>query len=380
MEDKKIFFPDLDGWRFIAFLAVFYHHSFSTQFDYIKENSTYKFVKGTTVGGDLGVDFFFVLSGFLIIYLLIAEKETTNRINVKNFYIRRILRIFPLYYFCVFFGFIVFPFLKTLSGVTPDENAHPLFYWFFLGNIDIVNQGILPDSGTLGILWSVAIEEQFYLTIPFLLLIAPIRFYKWIFFGVIITSWMLRSQHLDDDIFLKYHTFASMGNLAIGGIIAYYSATNKRFLNYFENLNPYIIKGVYLSVILIFLFRWQIFAYPVSRIFDTSIIAGLFALIILEQNFSKQSFFKMKNNRLFSNLGKYTYGLYCLHLLAAVIILQITAKLRINTELWQVFFIETPLMLATSIILAYLSYQYYEKPFLKLKNKFSILQTTEKSD
>ena len=251
---EKIFFPNLDGWRFLAFLAVFYHHSFSTQFEYIKENPIYEFVKGTTTNGDLGVDFFFVLSGFLIIYLLISEKKLSGKINVKNFYVRRILRIFPLFFFCVFFGFVIFPIIKNLLGDSPNETANFVYYLFFLNNIDIVNNAALADSSVLSILWSVAIEEQFYLTIPFLLVVIPVRYYKWVFLGVIILSWFFRAQHLDDEFYMKYHTFPSMGNLAIGGLIAYYSATSRRFLDFFENLNPYIIKSFYVAMVLIFFF------------------------------------------------------------------------------------------------------------------------------
>ena len=370
---EKIFFPNLDGWRFLAFLAVFYHHCFSTQFEYIKENPIYEFVKGTTTNGDLGVDFFFVLSGFLIIYLLISEKKLSGKINVKNFYVRRILRIFPLFFFCVFFGFVIFPIIKNLLGDSPNETANFVYYLFFLNNIDIVNNAALADSSVLSILWSVAIEEQFYLTIPFLLVVIPVRYYKWVFLGVIILSWFFRAQHLDDEFYMKYHTFPSMGNLAIGGLIAYYSATSRRFLDFFENLNPYIIKSFYVAMVLIFFFRAQMFAHPVLKITGTSIIAALFALIILEQNFSKNSIFKMSNNRLFSTLGKYTYGLYCLHTIGGLMTLQITSKLHINTELWQVMITNTIIMFGLSIILAYLSSHYYEKPFLRLKNKFSII-------
>lgn len=371
--NKKIFFPNLDGWRFLAFLGVFYYHSFSTKFEYILNSQTYKLVKGTTKNGNLGVDFFFVLSGFLIIYLLVSEKELTGKIDVKNFYIRRILRIFPLYYFCVFFGFVIFPFLKNLLGVIPDENANPIYYLFFLSNINIINNAAIPDASMLGILWSVSVEEQFYLTIPFILLVTPIRFYKWIFASVILLSWAFRAYYVDDSYIMTFHTFAFVGNLAIGGLIAYYSATNEKFIKFFENLNPYFIKVIYLLIVLIYFFRYQIFYSTTLQIFDTSIIAALFALVILEQNFSKNSFFKMKNNRIFSQLGKYTYGLYCLHTIAALIVMQITSKLQINTQLWQVVLIETPLILILSILIAYLSYQFYEKPFLKLKNKFSII-------
>ena len=370
---EKIFFPNLDGWRFVAFLAVFYHHSFATQFEHIKESPIYKFFKKTTTNGELGVDFFFVLSGFLIIYLLISEKKLSGKINVKNFYVRRILRIFPLFFFCVFFGFVIFPIIKNFLGNSPNENAHFFYYLFFLNNIDIVNNSALPDSSVLAILWSVGIEEQFYLTIPFLLLIIPVRYYKWVFIGVIILSWFFRAQHLEDEIYLKYHTFPSMGNLAIGGLIAYYSATSQRFVDFFQNLHPYIVKSFYVAMVLIFFFRAHIFAHTTLKIFDTSIIAAIFALIILEQNYLKNSMFKMSNNRLFSTLGKYTYGLYCLHTIGGLVTLQITSKLHINTELWQVMVTNTIIMFSLSIFLAYLSYHYYEKPFLRLKSKFSII-------
>src|SRR6187399_318374 len=92
-QKRKIFFPDLDGWRFVAFLAVFFFHSFYTDVESVRSEAAYSFVKRITVNGTLGVEFFFVLSGFLIIYLLIAERRLTGHIDIKKFYVRRILRI-----------------------------------------------------------------------------------------------------------------------------------------------------------------------------------------------------------------------------------------------------------------------------------------------
>src|SRR5690349_4366985 len=119
---KKIYFENLDGLRFFCFLFVFFFHSFHTEFDYIKSTDFYQHIKKDIFGnGNLGVNFFFVLSGFLITYLLIEEKELNSQIDIKKFWIRRILRIWPLFYLCVIIGFFIFPILKSAFGLQPNE-------------------------------------------------------------------------------------------------------------------------------------------------------------------------------------------------------------------------------------------------------------------
>jgi peptidoglycan/LPS O-acetylase OafA/YrhL len=130
----KIFFPNLDGLRFVSFFVVFLYHSLLSILSYLKDSSprVYTVLEFLFRHGNLGVNFFFVLSGFLITYLLIKEKEFNGRIHVPNFYVRRILRIWPLYYLCVVVGFIGFGILKKMSGQPLLENANPLYYIFFL--------------------------------------------------------------------------------------------------------------------------------------------------------------------------------------------------------------------------------------------------------
>ena len=91
----KIYFKNLDGIRFIAALLVLFHHAY-----YLKRNYSpgYAFINSCSENlGRIGVNLFFVLSGFLISYLLLVEKDSTGTVSYKNFYIRRILRIWPLY-------------------------------------------------------------------------------------------------------------------------------------------------------------------------------------------------------------------------------------------------------------------------------------------
>ncbi|MBP8115058.1 MAG: acyltransferase, partial [Chitinophagaceae bacterium] len=143
---EKIFFPNLDGLRFFSFIIVFFSHIFATQYDYIKEEGWYQLFKGRLFGdGDMGVSFFFVLSGFLITYLLIKEKQLTGKVHISSFYIRRTLRIWPLYYFCVLFGFIAFPVLKSAFGQVPNETADPFLCSIFLNNFNAIYNGP-PDS------------------------------------------------------------------------------------------------------------------------------------------------------------------------------------------------------------------------------------------
>ena len=125
---KRIYFENLDGLRFLCFLSVFFFHSFYTDSSELKTSSVYHFVKvGIFGNGNIGVNFFFVLSGFLITFLLLEEKKLRGQIKLKNFWLRRILRIWPLFYSCVFFGFVIFPKLKLLLGQIPNETATPFF-------------------------------------------------------------------------------------------------------------------------------------------------------------------------------------------------------------------------------------------------------------
>ncbi|MBK6992781.1 MAG: acyltransferase [Chitinophagaceae bacterium] len=370
---EKIFFPNLDGLRFFSFIIVFFSHIFATQYDYIKEEGWYQVFKGRLFGdGDMGVSFFFVLSGFLITYLLIKEKQLTGKVHISSFYIRRTLRIWPLYYFCVLFGFIAFPVLKSAFGQVPNETADPFLCSIFLNNFNAIYNGP-PDSSILSVLWSVAIEEQFYLLWPILFYLASPKQYKFIFLGVIIISIIYRTVYINQALDLL--TLGVISDMAIGGLGAYLSIASISFLLKMEkipgwvHLIPYIVTGFLIY------YRKDLFhnGNMIMTVFQRLIVSFFFIWIILEQNFSKRSLFKISNLKTISKLGKYTYGLYCLHTLALLVVATGLAKLGINKHSWQLWLIELPVALALSIFLSYISYHYFEKRFLKLKDRFAFI-------
>ena len=371
MGQKNKYFENLDGWRFLCFLSVFFFHSFHTEEKTIKENGIYQIIKKDIFGnGNLGVNFFFVLSGFLITYLIIQEIKKTNKLDIISFWKRRILRIWPLFYFCVFFGFVLFPMIKSAFGQTSTETAYWPMYLSFLNNFDLINHG-LPDASILGVLWSVAIEEQFYFIWPILLAVIPLRYYWTILLGIVLTSIGFRYFN-NSAILYEHHTLSCIGDMAIGGLGAWIIVQSKSFIRIIENLPKYSIILIYLSFIFVFFLRDEFFlAETPFKPFERIIIAIIILFIILEQNYSKNSFYKMSKFKRISQLGKMTYGMYCLHFIGILIALKITGKLGMNTQLWHVLILETVLALGITLVISKLSYAYFEMPFLKLKSKFS---------
>lgn len=376
----KIFFPNLDGLRFVSFFVVFIYHGHLSIFSYLKdaEPGVYGVIEFISRHGNLGVNFFFVLSGFLITYLLIKEKEFTGRIHVPNFYVRRILRIWPLYYLCVLVGFVGFAMLKKMSGEPIVENANPWYYIFFGANFDIMHTWPdKPDALLLSVLWSVAVEEQFYLTWPLILSIVPLRHIRFVFPTIMLFSLVFRAMNMgnnDQEFAIRYfHTFSVIGDMALGGLFAYLVSYENKFKRWITEMPKSVIALIYLATLGVTLFKDSIFVPGWPVVFERIVIAFFFGLIILEQNYAKHSLFKMGRFTTISKLGIYTYGLYCLHFLGLYFAIKIMNVLRLNGSLSWVSFSMITLALVISVIISLLSYHLYEKWFLRLKDKFAFI-------
>ena len=161
---SSIHVPALDGLRGIAILLVMLYH----QTVQVGPTPVDRFVGFWLLSGWSGVDLFFVLSGFLITGILYDSKHAEG--YFRNFYARRVLRIFPLYYAIVVFSLLILPHiphwkLDSLARINGDE----LWYWTYLSNFSIAAHDAFRH-GILDVSWSLAIEEQFYLTWPLLVL------------------------------------------------------------------------------------------------------------------------------------------------------------------------------------------------------------------
>lgn len=358
---RKTYFENLDALRFLAFIAIFLTHGVYSENAEVKSSILYKTIDLITLPSWLGVPFFYCLSGFLITYLLLVEQEKHKAFNIKKFYMRRILRIWPLYYAVVFFGFFVFPFIRNLFIQEPYSETATLWkYLLFLSNFD-QNQNGLPYGAGLGVTWSLSVEEQFYLVWPLLLLVVPKIRYKLISLILFVTAHILLATQ-----FVNYHnTLGSMADLSIGTLLAVICFEKDAAFDYLKKLRARYITLIYfLGLIHLYCFEFG---------YGYHFITSLFmAFVIFEQSFSENSIVKLGKFKTISKLGTYTYGFYLLHTIANFIVHNILRKIGFNTLIKDL--VAFPILsLLLTFVLGYLSYRWLEMPFLALKRRYSTI-------
>jgi peptidoglycan/LPS O-acetylase OafA/YrhL len=382
--DSALYFENLDALRFLAFSLVFLRHAFGGLAGGIDTGSWAGNLlrDGLFNSGDVGVAFFFVLSGFLITYLILAEIETRGCLDVRAFYIRRSLRIWPLYYSVVAFGLLLHSREHGVASPTL-EPLWPAYYAAFLSNLAALRYETIPLY--LAITWSIAIEEQFYLVWPQLFSRIRRNHFVWIFGFVIIASLGFRAVHRNEPMVLSVHTLSVMSDFAVGGLVAYGAISCRKVQIWAASLGRGWIVAVYVAVIALLLLRNTTYAPTSSALLQRlqsflTIVRRLilslgFAFVIVEQNWGVNSPCKLSRLAVLSRLGKYTYGLYLLHPLA---LFTASCWLGLPTEGSVAFrsgLVRGFLGMALTLLLGILSYHLLERPFLRLKRRFAVVPT-----
>lgn len=362
---KKIHFPGLNGVRFIAALLVIIDHTelFKSYLGYptLWENSYSAYL------GAFGVSIFFVLSGFLITYLLL-EEQTEGPIRVKHFYLRRILRIWPLYYLLVLFGFLVVPYLSFLQipQYSADMGDYLGRFLLFAGLAANVAFVYFPTIAFANILWSVAVEEQFYLFWPHVVKFK--RTLLWIM--LLLLSGYLALKFYAGELDSKFEELVirtRFSSMIIGGIGAYLVFLQKPVLK--------LLYHRLVQVVLILLFVLMVtdrIDYASFAWIQDELISLVVCGLIINIATNIRSLVHLENP-LFSYFGKLSYGLYVYHLFAVVLVLKGLPAL-LSIQEWSPW-ISYPVTLGSILLLttgiSHLSYTYFESYFLRKKVRFS---------
>ncbi len=372
MTDER--FKELDGLRGISVILVIAFHIFKRA-DYFTKHETLHFITSLTYIGWLGVDIFFTLSGFLITSILLKTKSENN--YFRNFYARRILRIFPLYYV---FIIVMLAFLPTLAPYYNSNISTAIPFLFLYAQNWMGILGLTGLPAIMAVTWSLAIEEQFYLMWPAMVYYTRRETLIKTGLGIIFLSIVLRilgvlfwNNTAQMTSFFYFNTFTRFEELVFGALLASLFA------------NPDWRERIRQFSLPIFLFSFSIFialcvymfpglipyysnlpltlwSYTLIPLFSASLIA---ILVTYPENSLVRILFR---NRILTFFGKYSYSMYLLHMPVALLLLDPLYNMRIRG--WKMYVAYIVLTYAITALGSLLTWNLLEKHMLNLKKHF----------
>ncbi|SDD62625.1 Peptidoglycan/LPS O-acetylase OafA/YrhL, contains acyltransferase and SGNH-hydrolase domains [Mucilaginibacter pineti] len=374
-KDKKRHIIELDGMRGLAVLIVMMFH-FNVM-SLVPVNIIDGFFSRLLNAGWIGVDMFFALSGFLITGILIESKKRGN--YFVSFYYKRTLRIFPLYYLYLIVLFVLFYplIINKISAFEMNKVRYSqsiqIWFWLYLSNIKQAVSGKFSSAGSAH-LWSLAIEEQFYLVWPLIVYITSLKWLRNISIGIIISSLLLRIYLHSigwGALSIYEFTFTRIDTLAFGSLVAV-CVKNYSHIPY-QKITYLFYFLLACAILTLGFFGSDYHESPAIYVFSFTLLGATFAtLILLLQAHVKFNFGirKVFLTRWLVFLGKYSYALYIFHPFVRFILSKAFGKpvMYFNSQIpWQLFFMITGILL--SILISQLSWHLFEKHFLRLKDK-----------
>lgn len=315
----------------------------------------FPFLKNT--GGHIAVVLFFALSGFLITYLLLKERDQTKTVHVKYFYIRRILRVWPLYFLILFATYFLLDFPITTTTLVMTMS--------FIPNIA---DGMMMRFEPCPPLWSIGVEEQFYLTWPWL--IKYIKYAIWIVFMVfivitalpfIVLPQLIKNEASAETLEMWTRLFENLkfNCMAAGAIFAVLLHQQSKIITF---LNRFRVLAI--GLVLLPFFCWfygMTFTYCTDEIyavfFSISIVIACSSIHIPNLDILPLKF-----------LGNISYGLYLFHWIVLEFIFKWNFIPTNSMLIYNVCLYGTTI--GVTILFAWISYRYFERPFLNFKNKY----------
>lgn len=335
--------PQLDSVRGLAVLIVLLHNT-----------DKYHYTGFLAQYGWMGVDLFFVLSGFLITGILLDTKETNG--YFRKFYARRCLRIWPLYYCALLFMFVVVPLVRPSEALRIFE-PRSMPWWAYLVYLqNFIVPSITKATGLLGVTWSLAVEEQFYAVWPIIVRYCSEGQLRKIVVTLICFSPILRFFLAQRGFHLYPNTFCRLDGLMAGALLAL-AFRDKAFSRdaYVRPAWIALLVASPLAVITAGRVEWAVYSF-------TALASVSFVYLAL---CSKQKWLqKFLGNRFLIYTGSISYGIYLLEKIPTDLVMSL------HFDKHPLFIL--PLTAIATYGLAILSWNLLEKPFLRLKRLFEV--------
>jgi peptidoglycan/LPS O-acetylase OafA/YrhL len=380
-DESRVYFPGLHGLRFFAAMMVVFSHV-ELMKDYHGFANAYDSSQAVYESGRLGVTLFFVLSGFLISYLLLAEQKISGTISIRKFYSRRILRIWPLYFLLILITFVVVPRLPffavpTYTELMPQNLRHTFPLYVLL--LPQVALSIWPPVPFAEPLWSIGVEEQFYLAWP--ILMKHVRRFLLLTILIIVGALVLKQAAFIIaeasratpglkywNYLISYLYFTRIECMAVGGAGAWlvFAGRRKMLKAIYHPASQLVLYGITACLLITDAFK---------PVYNYLVYAVCFCLIILNVATNPRSLIKIEN-RAYVFLGNISFSIYMFHELAIQAVMQ--GLVRVNGT----SFTDTKsnvllyaLSLGLTLMLATMAYYGFERMFLRLKHRFAVIDS-----
>jgi len=353
--------PFLDGVRGLAILLVASGHFFTTI--YIFKISW------------IGLNLFFVLSGYLITRSLFQLSQQSTAGYFRNFYGRRILRIFPLYYGVLIFFFLLLPLISQrihfyYEGLDSIQSC----YWLYVSNWNMITNG-MPHQPIFFHFWSLAVEEQFYLLWPVLFLLFKSSKRKYILISVLLALSVFNRISTDVALHAYLSSFTAAEPLLLGCLVSILQQDGilhkiSKQLTWLSGVSVVFLCIVFLKDSDLHITNVWLMKYGYSAI--NIIIVSLMAALLtgVQGRIQLRSFFSMQWLRW---LGKYSYSIYVFHwIILQTIVFKLEGILLANS--WNeslAYLLSRIAGIALTLFVSYYSYNYFEARFLSLKTFFT---------
>jgi peptidoglycan/LPS O-acetylase OafA/YrhL len=378
------YLPTLDVLRFFSFVAVFvFHFAYLEGWTEFDKHGMFSTLRSAFFNsGRFGVDLFFTLSAYLITELLMREKEAsaTRSIDLRAFYIRRILRIWPLYFAAVGGMFAISAACRVLNLFHAMPKVGPALLLsevtFLLNFVIAVNPAF--DPGWMRHLWSISVEEQFYLIWPLVARKISRRNLWAVGLSLEALTSVLRLAAVlmgARGPAIWYDTFLRLDSIACGILIAAFldGRTDRSVLQGWQM--PLLAAGVFLWIAgaLCPMHNTTATAVATMLAFPAAALgSGAFLLAAIA---AANSLGRVWNSRLFIQGGRISYGLYVYHF---PILMLVSLELRHVLSGFALLVGQPVLAFALTVIVASMSYAWLETPFLRMKNRFQ--RTVSRAD
>lgn len=359
LQDRP-WFPALDGIRGIAILLILLCHFF----DFIP----------FAVYGRTGVDLFFVLSGYLITDILLRTREHPH--HLRNYFARRVLRIFPLYYVSVILFFLSARYVPVLQDQLHYYQQHGSYVWLHLQNwLYLLHEKPVNPAPLMNHFWSLSLEEQFYLLWPVIIylfrkpeqLTRLLLFFLTVSIGLRMVAWF----HWGDGYrYFYFQSVARLDGFAVGGLIAVwrFSGAETR-----RNLWRLILTLAVFELLLLFAGTWWVPGLPHSIIAGISLLTAGFGLLTEAGLSGRYPWLQRWLSTAWLRwCGKYSYGIYVYHwpvlILSRIYLLPQLQRWPLPVFLTAV--VHAVLITLLTLLISRISYALLEKRFLALKSRF----------